>query len=240
MRILITNDDGIESPGIAYLALWAKKLGEVIVVAPKHEQSACSHTIVLRRPFEVKESRLFDTAGIKAYSIDASPADCVRFSAEMYGGFDLLLSGINHGLNMGYDISYSGTCSAAFEGSFANIPSVAFSTERGCLKQAAAELDAVWDFITENRLLDHGCVFNVNVVPDMKGIRITRQGATFYRDSFELCGTDTYKAATYIAHHFDEGGDPYIDINAVHSGYCSITPLRTNRTDTAIFEKLKK
>ena len=74
----------------------------------------------------------------------------------------------------------------------------------------------------------------------MKGIRITRQGATFYRDSFELCGTDTYKAATYIAHHFDEGGDPYIDINAVHSGYCSITPLRTNRTDTAIFEKLKK
>ena len=239
-RILITNDDGIGAPGIAYLASWAKKLGSVTVVAPKYEQSASSHSIILRRPFEFKKSDVLSIEGIDAYTLDAMPADCVRFAADMIGNFDLVFSGINPGYNIGYDIAYSGTCAAAFEGNYAGAKSVAFSTERGNLEQAAKMLDTVWEFFEQNALFERCDMYNVNIAKDMKGIRITRQGATFYRDNFEKCGEDMYKATTYIAHHYSEGGDPYIDTNAVYEGFCSISPLCVNRTENKTFEFFNK
>ena len=239
MRILITNDDGIKGEGLRLLASWAKKLGEVLVVAPKEQQSACSHSIVLRRPFEVVNSDVFSDMGIDAYSVDAMPADCVRFSAETLGKFDMVFSGINLGMNVGDDVSYSGTCGAAFEANFYSIPAVAFSADIGRLDDAAKKLDDIWDFFKENRLFDHADIYNVNVPGSPKGIRLTSHGGAFYRDHFVPCGKDTYEASLYCALHdgkLDEG----VDTDAVTLGYCSITPLTSDRTDRRALEILKR
>lgn len=108
MRILITNDDGIGAPGIIALARWAAKLGKVTVAAPSSEQSGRSHAINLTTPYKIKKVPFPD--GIEAYSVDSTPADCVRFGLlSLEGGFDLVLSGINRGFNLGDDIGYSGT-----------------------------------------------------------------------------------------------------------------------------------
>lgn len=107
MRILITNDDGIGAPGIIALARWAAKLGKVTVAAPSSEQSGRSHAINLTTPYKIKKVPFPD--GIEAYSVDSTPADCVRFGLlSLEGGFDLVLSGINRGFNLGDDIGYSG------------------------------------------------------------------------------------------------------------------------------------
>jgi len=231
MRILITNDDGIEGEGIRLLANWAKNIGDVLVVAPKEQQSACSHSIILRRAFEVAKSCIFSDIGIDAYTVDATPADCVRFSVEKFGKFDLVFSGINHGMNVGHDISYSGTCGAAFEANFASLPSVAFSADIGCLDVAAKELDTIWEFFLNNDLLGRAMMYNVNVPAAPKGIRLTAQGGAFYRDHFIDCGNNTYKANLYMAKDADEPLDENIDTDAIMLGYCSITPLTVNRTD---------
>ena len=125
MRILITNDDGISAEGIRVLCQWAKTKGEVTVVAPKVEQSGKSHAIDFTRPIEIKRVELMD--GVEAYSMDSSPADCVRFAVlGMMGKFDIIFSGINRGFNLGKDIVYSGTAGAIFEGGRLGIPGIAF------------------------------------------------------------------------------------------------------------------
>ena len=114
MRILITNDDGIGSPVLPALAVWASHLGEVTVIAPKVEQSGMSHAIDFTRPIEIKRVDIGE--GIRAFSMDSTPADCVRYAVMgMKEHFDLVISGINRGLNLGADIVYSGTIGAIFE-----------------------------------------------------------------------------------------------------------------------------
>ena len=126
MRILITNDDGIQAPCLLPLAQWATKFGEVTVVAPKVEQSAKSHGIEIRNAFEVKKVDF--GPGITAYSVDSTPADCVRFAVlGLQVQFDLVLSGINKGLNLGLDIMYSGTVSAILEADALCVPGIALS-----------------------------------------------------------------------------------------------------------------
>ena len=117
MRILITNDDGIEGEGLRHLVNWARRLGEVVVAAPKVEQSAKSHTIEIHKSFEAKKVEYLP--GVTAYAVDSSPADCVRLLVlGLEEHFDLVLSGINRGLNVGCDIIYSGTVGAIFEALF--------------------------------------------------------------------------------------------------------------------------
>ena len=114
MRILITNDDGYSAEGIRALALWATKLGEVTVIAPKVEQSGKSHAIDFTRPIEIKE--VDEIPGVRTVYVDSTPADCVRFAVlGRKEKFDLVISGINRGLNIGRDIIYSGTVAAVFE-----------------------------------------------------------------------------------------------------------------------------
>jgi len=238
MRILITNDDGIAGVGLRYLAEFAKTIGDPLVVAPKVEQSACSHRIILRRPFEVKESDAFSDIGIAAYTVDATPADCVRFAVSKFSSFDIVLSGINHGFNIGDDIAYSGTCAAAFEANFAKLPAVAFSADLGCLEYARDNIARAWRFITGNRLLDHCDMLNVNFPREPRGIKITRQGSTFYRDNFIECGENLYRASLYVAHHDNEGNDQSVDTNAVTAGFISVSPLRVSRNDVPAFQKL--
>ena len=142
MRILVTNDDGIRAPGIEILANWARKLGEVTIIAPKTEQSAKSHSINIHTPFEARKVDWID--GIECYSVDSAPADCVRFAFSGLGReFDLVLSGINKGLNLGEDIAYSGTLAAVFEAAYYKCRAIAFSTVPETFSWAEKYLDTI-------------------------------------------------------------------------------------------------
>ena len=153
MKILITNDDGIENIGIRLLAEWAKKLGEVTVVAPKVEQSAKSHGINIHHPFEVVQREL--EPGLTVWTIDSTPADCVRYAVMGMGmKFDMVISGINRGYNVGKDIHYSGTCAAVSEAVCMGITGISLSTSVDYYPYALHHLDLVWDYIEKNKLLE--------------------------------------------------------------------------------------
>ena len=236
MRILITNDDGISALGIKLLVDWAKKLGEVTVVAPKVEQSGKSHGIELINPVEVKSSSLFD--GVRAYSVDSTPADCVRFGIlGLKESFDLVLSGINRGANMGKDIVYSGTVGAIFEAAALGHKAIAFSTFPDTLNEAAQYLDDIYEFIIENKLLELNPIYNINIPAKANGIKITRQGRSYFADEFEHIGNDMYKQkGYYIADEDSENQD--LDAVAVMNGKISITPMNNDRTEQEVFKYL--
>ena len=236
MRILITNDDGIKSPVLPTLAAWASKLGEVTVAAPKVEQSGKSQAIDFTRGIEITEVEL--VPGLMAYSVDSTPADCVRFGVLGLGReYDLVLSGINRGYNLGDDIVYSGTCGAIFEGSRLGIRGLAVSTCPDNLLNAPAELDRVWAYITENNLYSENNLYNVNIPPEAGKINITKQGGMYFCDTFiRASDGNMYVQSGQIATNLSS--DPTTDINTVHRGEISITPLIATRTELSVFEKL--
>lgn len=237
MRILITNDDGIGNKGIRLLAEWAKKLGEVTVIAPKVEQSGKSHAIDFITPVEIKKVPFID--GVEAYSMSSTPADCVRFGVLGLGKkFDLVLSGINCGVNLGADIVYSGTVGAIFEAARGHIPAIAFSAFPDGQEIAAKHLDEVYEYIKSNNLLNECPLFNVNIPNDATEIRMTYQGSPYFSDRFIRKDGDIF---------VQEGGpipdicpdDIDRDTVAVRKGYISVTPLLATRTDMATFEKYR-
>ncbi len=238
MRILITNDDGIASPALPRLAAWAKRFGEVTVVAPKREQSGKSQSIDFYREIEIKRVELEGIA--EAYAVDSTPADCVRYAVVgLDRSYDLLLSGINRGFNLGYDIAYSGTVGAVMEGARFGIPSVALSADvtADAFDAAFAQLDEVWQYVSDRKLLDVTALYNINIPVESRGIRITRRGYSFYADRFEHRGNDMYAQVGDPVR--GEENDLSLDSNAVWSGYVSITPLTADKTDLTAFEKLK-
>lgn len=240
LRILITNDDGVDTVGIRLLAKWAKKYGEVTVIAPKVEQSAKSHAINIRGAFEIKKVPFED--GIEAYSVDSTPADCVRFGViGLKRQFDLVLSGINRGVNVGDDIVYSGTCAAIFEAARLGIKGIAFSAFFEGQEQASAYFDDAYRYILENRMLDENPIYNVNIPNEPKGIRVTYQGSIYYSDEFLPCpeaGENMYRQdGEIIPDEAPEDLDR--DTVAIHAGYISITPLIATRTDMATFQKFR-
>ena len=140
MKILVTNDDGIDAKGIRLLAAWAKKLGEVTVCAPKSQQSAKSHAITVHHPIEIKRVEFME--GVEAYSVDSTPVDCVRFGTiGLNRNYDLIVSGVNNGFNMGEDILYSGTVAAIFEADLRSANGIAFSTEWHNFEPARLHID---------------------------------------------------------------------------------------------------
>lgn len=237
MRILITNDDGYNSEGLGILASWARKLGHVTVAAPKMEQSGKSHSIEIHKPYEARKVEMME--GIDWYYVDSSPADCIRFGFNgLKQNFDLVLSGINHGLNLGEDISYSGTVGAIFEAAYMGCHAIAFSTVPESFDGARANLDRVYDFIMKNRFFDYNLIYNVNfpLVPHDE-ILVTRQGGPFFKDRFHYLGNDIYQVEGYSVY---EGAQNYSDdLDATLNGYISITPLCNVRTADRAYEQLK-
>lgn len=239
MRICITNDDGIRSEGLLRLVQWANKLGEVHVFAPKVEQSAKSHAVELRRAFEAKSTEI--PGAVKAYAVESTPADCVRFAVlGLHEKFDLVISGINRGLNVGQDIMYSGTVSAAMEAVGLGVKGLALSTEPDCFDDALAQLDHVWDFIKQNTLFKKCSLWNVNIPLNTTGeMRITRQGGPYYSDDFIPQGSDLYLPA---------GKDVYVPVErsefdtdcTLRDRCISLSPLTIDRTDWKTFELLKQ
>lgn len=238
MRILITNDDGIDTLGIRLLAEWAKKLGEVTVVAPKVEQSAKSHAIEIRNPIEVKKVPFID--GVEAYALDSTPADCVRFGVlYLKKKFDLVLSGINRGVNVGADVVYSGTVAAIFEAARLGVNAIAFSAFFEGQEAAAKHFDTAYEYIVKNNLFKENPLYNVNIPDEVKGVRMTYQGSPYFSDEFvREEGTDFYRQVGDIIPDVAPD-DPYRDTVAVHAGYISVTPLLATRTNMQVFEKFK-
>ena len=236
MRILITNDDGINSPALPRLAKWAERLGEVITIAPKVEQSGKSHAIIFTRSIEVKRVDIGE--GLLAYSMDSTPADCVRFAVlgrkEKY---DLVISGINRGFNLGKDIVYSGTAGAIFEAGRLGIPAIALSTHPDNFDSAVENLDRVWQYITNHKLFTENSLYNINIPDSPKGIRITRQGGIYFSDEFVHLEGDMYEQTGGIV--TENEGNPEFDTDSVRDGYISITPLMAERTNFYVFDKLK-
>lgn len=238
MRILITNDDGINAPGIRLLAEWAKKLGEVTVVAPKVEQSAMSHAIQFVRPIEIKRVPFSD--GIEAWSMDSTPADCVRFGiVGLEREYDLVLSGINRGVNVGVDLVYSGTVAAIFEAARLGHHGIAFSTFPDSQDFASDYFDTVYNFITSNGLLKENLIYNVNIPDEVRGIHLTYQGSQYFSDTFAKSEGDMYiQTGCRIDDVCPE--DIKRDTVAIHRGYISVTPLLSTRTNMQVFENFGK
>ena len=230
-KLLITNDDGIESDGIIRLAKAAKKYGEAWVVAPLHERSACSHCITLREPIEIQEWPTFPVEGVKAYACSGTPADCVRV-----GGLnvlperpDVLLSGINYGYNAATDIQYSGTLGAAFEGSFQGYHAIAVSESADpCHEVADRYLEEVLDEAMEVKL-GYGQVFNINFchgkLSECKGILRNRtvSKGMFYTDRYK----QTRKSKDGVVELMVDGtwtavGEEGTDLQAIVEGYVSL------------------
>jgi 5'-nucleotidase len=241
-RILVVNDDGIESDGIAALAAALCGLGEVTVVAPDGDRSGASHAISAHHA--VRAQALPGT-GMRRFACSGTPADCVLLGVnELCGGRpDLVASGINRGGNLADDINYSGTVAAAAEATVAGIPAFAVS-----LVSSWPKVDPVhhWDVAAQvardladamlREPLPAGTYWNVNV-PNrtaLQGVRFTRQGRKQYVDRLARVEGDApgADAAFYwvwdVAHH--SGGDD-TDTVAVDAGYASVTPLRIDRTD---------
>lgn len=237
MRILITNDDGIEALGIKLLVEWAKGLGEVTVVAPKIEQSGKSHGIELIHPIEVLDRS--DLYGVEAYSVDSTPADCVRFGIlGMKRKYDLVLSGINKGANLGKDIVYSGTVAAIFEAVALEHKALAFSTLPDALEDSAKHLDAAYGYVVDNNLLEYNPIYNINIPSNAIGTKITRQGASYFADEFVPIGNNLYSQRGYYTPDTDQNNLD-LDAVAVNHGYISITPMQNDRTDLTTFTKFK-
>jgi 5'-nucleotidase len=232
-RILVTNDDGYDAPGLRALVDALGPVGELFVVAPDREQSATSHALTVDRPLRVYE----DAPG--RYRVDGTPTDCVHLGVErLTGGTppDLVVSGINRGLNVGDDVTYSGTVAGALEGALLHIPAVAFSAatdERGLAdyRAAAAFAPRICSAVLE-RGLEPGVLLNVNApLGDPTGVRVTRQGTRTYTAVSEERRDPAGRPYYWIAAaHITPSGETDGDHTAIRDGVISITPLHANLT----------
>ena len=239
MRILITNDDGIYASGVLPLVQWAKTKGEVTVVAPKVEQSAKSHGIEIHKAFEAKQ--VFLCEGVTAWAVDSTPADCVRLAIlGLHMEFDLVISGINRGLNIGRDIMYSGTVSAVFEAGNLGVNAMAVSTSPAYYEEAAKEMDKVWDFMVKHDLFSKNPMWNVNIpTGGSDAFRFTRQGGNYYSDNFRPDPDDMYFPCGVDV--FEKCGSKEFDTDAVLVDKVnSIMPLTLDRTNLDLYRELKK
>lgn len=247
MKILISNDDGIDSTGIYELAKAMKELGDVTVVAPKTEQSAVGHAITMKYPLRVKKhNRKGEFFG---YSVDGTPADCIKIGIRniLTETPDIVISGINHGSNTAINIIYSGTVSAAREAAIMDVPAIAvsvcdhnaihFDYACGLVKKLALQVAA--------KGLPSGTMLNVNVphLPynEIKGVQITKQGkskwADIYEERIDPYGNNYYWLTGKLI-ETDETLDT--DQFAVKNNYATVSPIHFDLTDYTILDDMKK
>ncbi len=250
--ILVTNDDGVHSPGIKALLESREDVGDAVVVAPDRERSAVSHALTLHRPLRVERIRE------NVYSVNGTPTDCVAIGAQkiLPRKPDLIVSGINKGANLGDDISYSGTVSAAIEGTIMGISSLAFSLMLEFPSGGAKGPDGPRHFETAgkyaaqvasfvlNNGLPYDTLLNVNVPnsphENVKGVRFTRQSKRIYDGSIQETRSPWGELCYWIG-----GGTPIwergpdTDMDTVMEGYVSITPIHLDFTNNAAIDWLK-
>jgi 5'-nucleotidase len=238
MRILVVNDDGVYSPGIAALARAARGFGDVRVVAPDVEQSSAGHSITASRPVRYKRTRLGED--IEAYRVNGTPADCVALGAYHWGHVDVVLSGINLGPNLGNAIWHSGTLAAAKQAVLLGMRGVALSTVAG---DDAEDLSGIEPWVEDTLKLlleDAECpaLVNVNFPPEPRGMRWTSQAVSQYDGQIvadtDPMGRDVYWFTVRRLEEQVEGTDLWAHMQ----GYVSLTPLRLDLTDHAALERM--
>ena len=247
MKILVTNDDGIFSSGIFSLWEVAKEFGDVTVVAPNSEKSAVGHGITISKPIYIKKitrKNLFN-----GYAVSGTPADCVKIAIKniMSSPPELILSGINIGSNLGNNIIYSGTVSAAIEGSLLGVPSFAISLDTFDPISFITSKSIIRRIINKIELskIPLGSILNINIpncnIDEVKGIKITKQGNQYFKDSFEECFNPKGVPYYWIkGEMIDKDSSLELDGYAIKNNYISITPLSFKMTDYSFFDELKK
>ena len=251
MHILVTNDDGVTAPGLLALAQEMRKLGKVTVFAPDKNWSASGHVKTMERPLRVKEVTLAD--GTSAFASDGAPSDCVALPllGLIEEPIDIVVSGINPNANVGHDVTYSGTVTAAMEAVIAGVRGVAVSLDspeghKGLLDYSTAAV--VGGRVVEQVIADglpEGVVLNVNVPylveSELKGFMITRQGLRVYRDALDVRSDPRGRPYYWIGGEAPTGVDePGTDFGALKAGYISITPLQLDLTHVKAMDVLKK
>ena len=234
--LLLTNDDGVHASGLQALADALRELGDIWVLAPEREQSACGHALTLHRPLRVAE------VGERRFAVNGTPSDCVNLGVL---GFlperpVLVVSGVNHGVNLGDDVTYSGTVSAAMEGTLLGVPSVAVSLADGGDFAAAGRVARLVAMRALVAGLPRQTLLNVNVpAGTARGVRVTRLGHRVYSEKI-VEQTDPRGRA----HYWIGAGDPQwedvegTDMGAVHEGYVSVTPLHLDLTNHRALARL--
>ena len=246
--ILLTNDDGINAPGLLALHEALRDLGNIMVVAPANEMSAVGHAITLSDPLRVWE---YERNGeFFGYAVKGTPADCVKVAywALLNGRkkWDLVISGINHGANTGIDIIYSGTVSAATEGAILGVPSFAISL--ATFKKADFSFSARFarqmaELILE-RGLPRGVFLNINVPPvpekEIRGIRVTRQSKAVYEERYEIRRDPRNRVYYWLAGaKVGIEQDESVDDWAILARYISVTPIHYDLTDYDFLSELQ-
>lgn len=249
MNILLSNDDGIMSPGIIILKEYLEqKHHNVYVVAPDVERSSTGHAITVRNPLWAKEVKFGQV--FFGHAVNGTPADCVKIGLDaIYKNikFDLIVSGINRGANLGTDVLYSGTVSAALEAALNGYPSIAVS----CVKYSEPNYEDGAKVVLE--MIDRldfekwpkFTTLNVNVPPnsyyEIRGMKVTKQSSRRYQDYFEE-RKDPYGNSYYwmLGNIIEDDPDPDSDYNVIKKGYVSVTPLSVFMTKFDFIEELKK
>lgn len=239
MNILIVNDDGILEPGLKVLVEQLAPLGHIYIVAPETHQSGQGHSITIQEPLIVKDyNNLYGSK--KAISVSGKPADCTKIAVATLGvNFDLCVSGINSGPNIGSDILYSGTVGAATEALLQGIPSIAVSGPSRALHLAEKTIYKLVKHLLDQKALDYDYILNINY-PSSKfesilGVKWTTQGLNHHKAKFTQ-NEDGHYVAVYDVVNKDESDDS--DVIAYRTGYLSITPLFENRTHADLLKKL--
>lgn len=246
-KILVTNDDGIDSQGIYNLVLSLKLIGDVIVVAPDSQQSAVGHALSVEKPLRVTTFHRNDT--MFGYAVNGTPADSVKLALAslLDEKPDLIVSGINHGRNTAINVLYSGTVSAATEGMLVGIPSIAVSLDSHNRDADTSVAARYARMIAESALdgLPDSTLLNINVpnIPEdsINGVRVTRLSRNIWKDAYEKRVDPFGREYFWFAgdfETFDQGPDT--DETAIKEGYVSVTPVSFNFTNTGAIEELKK
>jgi 5'-nucleotidase len=246
VRILISNDDGIDSPGIEALANELKKIGEVTVIAPRTEKSAVGHAITMKLPLRITEH--FKNGEFFGYAIEGTPADCVKIGIRniLETPPDIVISGINNGSNAAINIIYSGTVSAAREAAIMDIPSIAVSVTSHDTKDFsyAAVIAKELALMVVEKELPKGTLLNVNIpnLPkeEICGISLTLQGKSKWDDIYEE-RIDPYGKKYYwlTGSMVDTDKDMDTDQFALKNNFISVTPIHFDLTDYKTYESMQ-
>jgi 5'-nucleotidase len=247
VNILLSNDDGIMSPGIITLKTYLQEKHDVYVVAPDIERSATGHGITVRNPLWAKTVKFGDT--FFGHAVNGTPADCVKIGLDaIYKQihFDVVISGINRGANLGTDVLYSGTVSAALEGAVGGYPSIAVSCvdfSNPNFEDGAKVVLNILEKLDLNNWPEF-TTLNVNIpkIPydEMKGIKITKQSRRRYQDYFEE-RKDPFGNSYYwmLGNIIEDDNDDNSDYNVINQGYVSVTPLSVFMTKYDFIDELK-
>ncbi|MBU3158250.1 5'/3'-nucleotidase SurE [Clostridium frigoris] len=248
MRLLLTNDDGINAKGIYALAKELEKNHEVIIVAPNKERSACGHSITITRPLIVKETKLKGLKS-KAFSVDGTPADCVKIAINklIEGKIDMVVSGINRGFNLGTDVLYSGTVSAAIEATIYKIPAMAVSVEFDLHTEnydvAAKYAGQILLKAAQNKI-QNDIVLNVNIPmlseEDIKGIKVCKIGSRLYNNKYIESVGENNETQYQIKGTAKDIHEEDSDTIYFKDGYVTVTPLHYDLTNFEILQDVGK